>query len=106
MSRTIAAIVLFAAGLGIGLWMGFDPEARAAVESNWEEARESVAQAGADVGVDAGASEPAGEAAESEKSISGNESSPLDPIADVSEDLWRSTQKWWFSLLARLDLSP
>jgi hypothetical protein len=102
MSRALLALLLFAAGLGLGLWLGFNPERRAAVESSWEEASSSIARVEAEVGLSpAATTEPTPEAENAEQ----QGTSPLAPLARVIEDFWRATQQLWFSLLARVELS-
>ena len=54
MSRIAVAVLLVAAGLGIGLWLGFNPERRAAVEENWQRAGDSIARIQADLDLEPG----------------------------------------------------
>lgn len=103
MSRVAVAALLVAAGLGIGLWLGFNPESRAAVEENWQRAGDSFARIQVDLGLGSGSegSAPAG----NESNSGGTQTqqpSPFAPLARLIQDLWEATQQLWSSLVARV----
>jgi hypothetical protein len=106
MSRIAAAVLLLAAGLGIGLWLGFNSESRAALEENWQSASDSIARIQTDLDLKLG-----GERSMPAENGSNNDSTqtqPPSPLASLSrlvQDLWEATQQLWSSLLARVELS-
>jgi hypothetical protein len=106
MSRIAAAVLLVAVGLGIGLWLGFDPERRAAVEENWQRAGDSIARIQVDLDLRPGSEGSA--PAENESTNEGTQTQQPSPLAALSrlvQDLWEATQQLWSSLLARVELS-
>jgi hypothetical protein len=106
MARIAAAALLVAAGLGIGLWLGFNTESRAAVEENWQRAGDSIARIQVDLDFNPGS---AGSApAENDNTSEGTQTpqaSPLAALSRVIQDFWEATQRLWSSLLARVELS-
>jgi hypothetical protein len=101
-----AAALLVAVGLGIGLWLGINPESRAAVEENWERAGDSMARIQTDLNLDLGSegSAPA-ENQSANDSTQTPQPSPLAPLARLIQDLWEATQQLWSSLVAGVELS-
>ena len=106
MSRVAAAVLLVAVGLGIGLWLGINPESRAAVQENWQHAGESFARIRVDL--DLGPGSAGSTPAQNESSSDGTQTqqpSPLAPLARMIQDLWEATQQLWSSLVARVEAS-
>lgn len=106
MSRIAVAVLLVAAGLGIGLWLGFNPERRAAVEENWQRAGDSMARLQTDLNLELGGqgSAPAGNESRNDSTPT-QQPSPLASLSRLVQDLWEATQQLWSSLLARVELS-
>jgi len=103
MSRIAAAALLVAVGLGIGLWLGINPESRAAVEENWQRAGDSLARIQVDLDVAPGsAGSPPAENESNNDSTQTQQPSPLAPLARMVQDLWEATQQLWSSLVARV----
>ncbi len=106
MSRLVAAVFLVAVGLGIGLWLGYDPHARAAVEENWARAKSSAVQIQSDMGTRINGSGAESQASKDTAPGGPIGRSPLAQVPKALETFWRATQQLFFSLLARLDISP
>lgn len=103
MSKFAAAILLIALGLGIGLWLGYDPEARAATQDNLARANSSMAQIKSDIALKLGTAKPAPDTQSTDSAESQKGVSPLSGIPAVMKDLWTATQQLWVSLLARIE---
>ena len=106
MSRVLAAVLLVAVGLAIGLWLGFDPERRAAVQEEWQSAGDSIARIQTDLNLELGnePSAPAGNDS-SNDSTQTQQPSPFAPLARLIQDLWEATQQLWSNLVARVQAS-
>jgi hypothetical protein len=106
MSRVLAAVLLVAAGLAIGLWLGFDAERRAAVQENWQSAGDSMARIQTDLNLELGSERSApAESDSSDDRTQTQQASPFAPLARLIQDLWEATQQLWSSLEARVEAS-
>ena len=102
MSRLLSAILLIALGLGIGLWIGLNPQSRAAAEESVQRANETFVQVQADITAwwnqvrpDAGGSQSS---APSARSVA---SAPESQTATPA-DLWAAAKQVWLNFLTRL----
>jgi hypothetical protein len=100
-----AAALLLAVGLGIGLWLGFNPESRAAVEENWESASNSIARIQTDLDLRLGSEGPAPAENGNSGGTQTEQPSPLASLSRLIQDVWNATQRLWSSLVARVALS-
>jgi hypothetical protein len=106
MPRVLTAALLVAVGLAIGLWLGFDPERRAAVEENWQSAGDSIARIQTDLDLELGSERSAPARNDSSNdSRQTQQPSPFAPLARLIQDLWEATQQLWSSLVARVEAS-
>jgi len=106
MSRITASVLLVAAGLGIGLWLGINPESRAAVQETWQSAGDSIARLQTDLNLELGRGSAApAEDQSANEGMRSDQASPLASLTRLLNDLWEATQELWSSVMARVEAS-
>ena len=103
MNRLAGASLLVLLGLGVGLWLGFDPQARAMVQEEAAKASDSFAHVRTDISTQvtaiisakSGPEAPAGPDQPSSPRVSLN----LD-----AQNLWDGARQLWLSFVSRFQL--
>jgi uncharacterized protein HemX len=104
MSRLAGAALLVLLGLGIGLWLGFNPQGRALAEENMERANQYFAEIRADANVWVDDITPDDVPAATEESQRKEQASGSSSQSVALRDFWDATRQAWFSLLARFEI--
>ena len=103
MSKLVTAAALVILGLGIGLWIGFNPEAHAAAQEKMDRASQAFAQVRVDAEHLVGRRSLPGlrpvkrNGSRSNRPATDNSSEGLD-----LQEIWSATQRVWISLLSRI----
>ena len=98
MPKLAVASLLIVVGLGLGLWLGFDPQARAAVEVGWSQANDSLVevQDSPRLKIESAGADSADQRLEPSLWIQ---------ISEGLSGFWQSAQQLMFSLTARLKVA-
>ncbi|HEY5983963.1 MAG TPA: hypothetical protein VIU38_10860 [Anaerolineales bacterium] len=104
MSKAATAVLLVALGLGVGLWLGFNPQAHAAVQESWTRTSESLVKVQTDLSLKlVGPTEGAApKQQDSGQAPSGDTASTQVSVA--LQQFWKATQQLWLNLMARLNI--
>jgi hypothetical protein len=103
MSRLATSTVLVVLGLGVGLWLGFDPRAREVAQENMERAGQFFAEVRADVSVWLNGMTSDGAATPNSPEAQNSETSASSSQAVAFRGFWDATRQVWMSLLTRFE---
>lgn len=103
MNKLAGAVLLVLLGLGVGLWLGFDPQARAMVQENATQASKSFALVRSDVSaqVNALTAPDSGAGMQVKQEPSG--SSGISLNLNVQQ-VWNEARQLWLSFISKFRL--
>jgi hypothetical protein len=105
LTKLAVAGLLVAVGLGVGLWLGFDPQGRAVAQENMQRADQFFAEAGADLGLWLNGLTTNDPAEPNGAQSQGSEAQDNSTQEVAFVNFWDATRQVWFSLLSRLGLA-
>ncbi|HET6846252.1 MAG TPA: hypothetical protein VFH29_05420 [Anaerolineales bacterium] len=105
MNKLAGAVLLVALGLGIGLWLGFDPQARATVQENANKASQSFAQVGAEVNTEVTSitSQTTSSGSSRQQEPAGTSSGKVNLNVNL-QNLWDGARLLWVSFISKFRL--
>jgi hypothetical protein len=98
----LGAVLLVAIGLGVGLWLGFNPRAHQATVQNWDRVNMAVTQFKTRATFKMPVLKPQASTVKPAPSVQVSASSTWKQVSAVLQTLWGSMQRLWVNVTARI----